>query len=311
MRTLPTKWRTVLDYLMLVVHPVGLVSLGALITITLMELEWASARHAFSSYPVTIGLITGLLTLIFTLSVVNRIIERRDEIRWQDIRGITLKGLNDEVRATRDILWIAIFGIPAFGVSKQTEAAFKMAHDSGIEWPDPGLGKAAEQLMLMQSDANRTKTAAGLLRLATEQIREGLVRWAPMTALARGDYRILSPVATLADVLEVMEFPFDNKRREDGKNCVDACFHDALRDLWLHAITTCVYVEENIVRTLYPVREYPERGSGPWTSDGPRVRMLSVEALDELDGWLQDPARFRADSRIRELAITTKLKPPW
>jgi hypothetical protein len=311
MRTLPAKWQTMLGYLRLVVHPVGLTSLGALVIIALMELEWASARHVFSSYPVTIGLVTGLLTLIFTLSVVNRIIDRRDEIRWQDIRGITLKGLNDEVRATRDILWIAIFGCPAFGVSKQTEAAYEMAQHSGIVWPDPSPGKAAEQLMLMQSDADWTKTAAGILRLATEQVREGLVRWAPMTALARGDYRVLSPVATLADVLEVMEYPFDNKRRDDGKNCVDAYFHNALCDLWLHAITTCVYVEENIVRTLYPVEEYPERGSDPWTSGGPRERMLSVEALDELDGWLKDSAKFRAESRVRELAITTKLKPPW
>jgi hypothetical protein len=311
MGTLPAKWQTVMGYLRLVVHPVGLASLGALIAIALMELEWAAARHVFSSYPVTIGLVTGLLTLIFTLSVVNRIIERREEIRWRDIRGITLKGLNDEVRATRDILWVAIFGYPAFGVSKQTATACDLAKHSGIEWADPSPDKAAEQLMSMQSDLRWTKTAAGILRLATEQMREGLVRWAPMAALARGDYRALSPVASLADVLEVMEFPFDNKRRDDGRSCVDVQFHDALRDLWLHALTACVYVEETLVKTIYPEKEYPERAPGAWISKGPRERMLTDEAKGELACWLNDARTFETITRARQRAITSKLGWPW
>ena len=311
MKALRAKWQSAIYYTKLALHPLGLSSLVALIAVIVIEFTWPTARHFFSGYPVTLGLIAGLLNLIFTLSVVNRIIQQRDEQRWQDIRGITLKGLTDEVRATRDLLWVALFGQPVFGVSKQTAAAVKTARRSGVKWPRAPVGDASVQILAMASDVHWTQTAAEILRMATEQIREGLVRWAPMTALAGGDYRVLRPVARLADVLEVMEFPFDNKRRDDGKSCIDVMFHWALRDLWLHAITTCVYVEENIVRTLYPAREYPERGPGEWTSIGPRENMLSDDQRTELDDWLHDPGKFESANRCRQLEIIKHLKWPW
>jgi len=129
------KWRWTTSYIKVALHPVAVLSLAALIALGVLELHSPTARHDFSRYPVTIGLVAGLLNLIFTLSVVNKVIERRDELRWRDIRNTTLKGLNDEVRATRDILWVALFGDPPFGPSKQTEAACKTARLSGVEWP--------------------------------------------------------------------------------------------------------------------------------------------------------------------------------
>jgi hypothetical protein len=95
------KWIWATSYLKVALNPVGVGSAAALIAVWLMELNWPSAHDWFGKYPVTIGLITGLLNLIFTLSLVNRLIQRRDEIRWRDIRNTTLKGLNDEVRSTR------------------------------------------------------------------------------------------------------------------------------------------------------------------------------------------------------------------
>ena len=311
MTTLRAKWRSAISYARLALHPFALGSLAALIAVIVIEFIWPTARRFFAGYPVTLGVIVGLLNLIFTLSLVNKFIQRRDEIRWQGIRGITLKGLNDEVRATRDILWVALFGQPVFGVSKQTDAACTRAKQSRVKWPKTPFGDASARILAMESDARWTTTAAEILRMATEQIREGLVRWAPTMALAGGDYRVLRPVAALADVLETMEFPFDNNRRNAGKGCIDVKFQWALRDLWLHAITTCVYVEENIVRTAYPASEYPERGPGAWRSVGPREHMLSPGQRTELDAWLNDADTFEVANRARQLEVFKHLDWPW
>lgn len=329
------KWRWTTSYIKVALHPAALLSLAALVVMGVLEFKSPTARNYFARYPVTFGLIAGLLNLIFTLSVVNRIIERRDELRWRDIRNTTLKGLNDEVRATRDILWIALFGHPPFGPGRQTEAACQAADSSHLDWPKYPFGpartetaNARAQIEAMESDADWTLAAAKILRMATEQIREGLVRWAPMMTLAHGDYQALVPVTTLADVLEVMEFPFAEKRTAKAKGHVEDDFHDALRELWLHAITTFVYAEENIVKALYPRREYPERPKKQrWESEEPRKLMLSPDQRDELDRWLGYPLtywlrhplkfrpggarKFKKDTRNRSYAVTEKVQWPW
>jgi hypothetical protein len=290
------KWQKTIGYIRLVLHPYGVISLAALVALIVIEFKSPTAREFFTSYPETIGLIATLLNLIFTLSVVNRIAQRRDELRWKDIKDTTLKGLNDEVRSTRDILWVALFGKPPFGVGKLTEAAFDTARQSSVQWPPEPVGDVGDQvvnaLTAMESDLLWTRTAAKILRLATEQIREGLVKWAPMMALAHGDYEVLVPVTVLADVIEALEYPFDDRRTDHGKKCIDAQFREPLRGLWLHAITTCVYAEENIVRTLYPRREHPERGDKPWKSDQPRESMLSENQRTEIDRWQGPPLSF-------------------
>jgi hypothetical protein len=325
------KWRWATSYIKVALHPAALLSLAALVALGVLEFKSPTARNYFTRYPVTFGLIAGLLNLIFTLSLVNKIIERRDELRWRDIRNTTLKGLNDEVRATRDILWVALWGHPPFGPGQQTEAACRAARDSGAKWPEaPARTETADvraQIETMESDADRTQAAAKILRMATEQIREGLVRWAPMMTLAHGDYTSLVPVTTLADVLEVMEFPFAEKRIAQEGGHVQGIFHDALRDLWLHAITTCVYAEENLVRALYPKREYPERPPEPWISQEPRTLMLSPDQRAELDRWLGHPLaywlrhplkfrfggarKFKQDTRDRSYAVTINVPWPW
>src|SRR5579863_4511705 len=79
MKALRAKWQSAIYYTKLALHTLGLSSLVALIAVIVIEFTWPTARHFFSGYPVTLGLIAGLLNLIFTLSVVNRIIQQRDE----------------------------------------------------------------------------------------------------------------------------------------------------------------------------------------------------------------------------------------
>ena len=304
------QWRSAVSYI-LALHALGLGSLAALIAIVTIEFTWPTARHFLGGYPATFWVITNLLNLGFTFSVVNRVVQRRDALRWNDVMSATLKGLNDEVRTTRDILWVALFGQPPFGANKQVEAAYATAQHSGLEWPGSPFGDASGQIEAMEGNLVWTQTAAKILRMATEQIREGLVRWAPMMTLAHGDSKVLVPVTRLADVLEVMEFPFADNRTDNGQSCVEDKFRGALRELWLHALTTCVYAEESVVRALYPKREWPERGDAPWTSEKPRKFMLSDSQRNELDEWLAHPLRFESATRARQQEVTRHLEWPW
>lgn len=287
------------DVARLLRHPVGVVSLIALIGIAAAEMASASVRHVFASYPASVSLLTGLVTLAFTLSIVNQFVLRRASYRWADVRGITLKGLNDEIRATRDLLWIALFGRPLYEPgSKTVSAAAETAKQSSFLWPDAG-GGLFDGLGKVLSDGQWTQTGAVILRMATREIREGLVRWAPTTGLAGGDYHALSPIASLADIVEVMEFPLAVPRRDHDGSVADR-YRQSLCILWRHALTTCVYVEENIVRLLDP--------QGNWYS---RAReMLSDCDKEDLQRWLADPEIFDKDTIQRENALRVLLGKP-
>jgi hypothetical protein len=134
-------------------------------------------------------------------------------------------------------------------------------------------------------------------------------------ALAHGDHRVLSPGARLADMLETLEFPFAARRMVPETGCVSAEFREPLRALWLHAITTCVNVEENIVRDLYPVerrrqRTRPERPAEPWTSEQVRTR-LSMAMTQELDAWLGDQHRFERETKQLQDDVMRYVEWPW
>lgn len=288
-----------LDAIRLLRHPLGMVSLAALIGITVAEIASASVRHVFSTYPVSVGLLTGLITLAFTLSIVNQFVLLQASHRWSDVRGITLKGLNDEIRATRDMLWIALFCQPPYEPSSRTvSAAAAIAKESNIQWPDASEGLFAG-LGAVLSDGQWPETGAKVLRLATREIREGIARWAPTTGLAGGDYHALSPIASLADIVEVLEFPLAVFRRDQAGSVAEK-YRQPLCILWRHSLTTCVYVEENIVRLLDQ--------QGHWIS---RAReMLSDCDQEDLKRWLADAAVFEKDTMARKNALLDLIDKP-
>ena len=288
-----------LDVIRLFQHPLGLVSLAALIGIAVAEIASASVRHVFSTYPASVGLLTGLITLAFTLSIVNQFVLLRASRRWSDVRGITLKGLNDEIRATRDILWIALFRQPPYEPGNRTvSAAADIAKESNIQWPDASRGLFVG-LGTVLSDGQWTQTGATILRLAIREIRQGLARWAPTTGLAGGDYHALSPIASLADIIEALEFPLAVSRRDQAGSVAEK-YRQPLCILWRHSLTTCVYVEENVVRLLDP--------QGNWIS---RAReMLSDCDQEDLKRWLADAAIFEKDTIIRKNALLDLIDKP-
>jgi hypothetical protein len=287
------------DALRLLRQPLGLVSLTALVGIAVAEMAFTGVRHVFAAYPVSVSLLTGLITLAFTLSIVNQFVVQRESYRWADVRGITLKGLNDEIRSTRDLLWIAIFGQPLYEPGKTASVAADIAKQSNYPWPDTSRGLFAG-LGAALSDGQWAHTGAATLRMATREIREGLARWAPTTGLAGGDYRALSPIASLADIIEVLEFPLAPHRR-DNDGSVAEKFRQPLCILWRHALTTCLFVEESIVGVLDP--------QGGWYS---RAReMLSDCDLADLKRWLAEPAIFEKDTIARRNALLELVDKPW
>jgi hypothetical protein len=290
---------SVREAIKLLQHPLGLFSLIALIGIASAEIASKNVRHVFATYPVSVGLLTGLITLAFTLSIVNQFLLQRASFRWADVRGITLKGLNDEIRSTRDILWIALFGqAPYESNSQMVSAAADIAKQSNVQFPEVTNGLFVG-LSAVLPDGQWAQTGAAILRMATREIREGLVRWAPTTGLAGGDYHVLSPIASLADIVETLEFPLATARRDQAGSVADK-YRQPLCVLWRHALTTCVYVEENIVRLLDP--------GGGWVS---RAReLLSDCEQEDLKQWLADAVIFEKDTANREYALLRLIDGP-
>jgi hypothetical protein len=291
---------SVLDAIKLLRHPLGLLSLVAIVGLAVAEIAWQPARHLFVTYPVTMSLLTTLITLAFSLSIVNELVLQRTSRRWADVRGITLKGFNDEIRSTRDLLWIAIFGEPPYRNSNQmVRMAADTAKESGVSWPSEanGLFTAITKVL---SDGHWTKTGAAILEMATCEIREGLAQWAPTANLAGGDYRALSPIASLADIIEVLEFPLARSRWDQACSVADK-YRQPLCMLWCHALATCVYVEENIVKVLH--------AEGGWKSAA--REMLSDSETEDLEQWLADPVIFERDTLSRKEALLRLIPKPW
>ena len=299
MRGTPGRSLSALDAVKLLRHPLGLISLTALIGIAIAEITSGSVRHVFATYPISFGLLTGLITLAFTLSVVNQFVLQQATRRWADVRGITLKGLNDEIRSARDLLWVAIFGRPLYEPGKTVAAAADIAKQSNYQWPDASRGLFSA-LSADLSDGQWPRTGAVILRMAIREIREGLARWAPTTGLAGGDYRVLSPIASLADIIEALEFPLATGRL-DNDGSVAEKYRQPMCILWRHALTTCLYVEENVVELLDP--------HGGWYS---RAReMLSDSDKEDLKRWLADAAVFERDTTARRNALLELVDKPW
>jgi len=282
----------VLDAIKLLRNPLGLLSSAALIGIAVAEITSKSVRHAFATYPVSVGLLTGLITLAFTLSIVNQFVLQRTSHRWVEVRGITFKGLIDEIRSTRDILWIAIFGQPPYESNSQiVSAAAEIAKVSNVQWPDVTNGLIAG-LNAVLSDGQWPPTGAAILRMATREIREGLVRWAPTTGLAGGDYRALSPLASLSDIIEVLEFPLAPHRRDQAGSVVGK-YRQPLSALWRHILATSVYAEESMIRLV--------GFGGGWVS---RARdLLSDCEKEDIERWLADAVEFEKDTAVRRAAV--------
>src|SRR5690349_9226505 len=112
------------------------------------------------------------------------------------------------LRSARDILWLALFGeLPydlPYEMSERPHYAVKRIEEANMAWPKVTQRTCRARLNELMRDRCWTPIGAAVVHLATQQIREGLVRWAPMTALARGDHRVLPPVARLANAIEVL-----------------------------------------------------------------------------------------------------------
>jgi hypothetical protein len=266
--------------------PLGGTSLLILVVLVSMEILFDRIRLYSSTYPATANLLTSFAALAFTGSVVQVVIEDRVADRWREVRDITLKGLNDDLRTARDLLCVATTSQAPFPTDlPEVQEAVKLATASGVDWRSGSQAPALDGIGPLVDSAAWTDLAARILKIATRRMRTGLASWAPLTALARGDHRPLSQAALMADILEAIEFPFHHSRLDESK-AVSPTNRGPLCQLWDHASVGFVYVEEEIVRTLHPNR--------PWTSFA--RHLLREEAVATLRHWQTKPGSFERET---------------
>src|SRR6266496_2099412 len=87
-------------------RPVGMISSLLMVFLILGEFLSPTARRVSMAYPLTRSLIISFITLAFTASVINQVINKRLQRRWERVRSIAMQGLNDELRIARDLLYI-------------------------------------------------------------------------------------------------------------------------------------------------------------------------------------------------------------
>jgi hypothetical protein len=251
-----------------------------------MEVFLDRVRQYSVTHPATSSLLTSFAALAFTASVVQVVIEGRVADRWRHVRDITLKGLNDDLRVARDLLYVATTSEPPFPTDEpEVQRAVKLAKASGVHWQFGSHALAVDGIGQFVDSAAWTDVAAKILRIATRHMRTSLASWAPLTALARGDHRLLSQAALMADLLEAIEFPFHHSRLDES-NAVSPTNRQQLCQLWDHAIVGFVYVEEEVVRALHPQR--------PWTSFA--RGLLRDETAATLTTWQVRPGSFERDT---------------
>jgi hypothetical protein len=260
--------------------PLGGISLSILLAIIIAENVAPTAFHQLTeTHSITFSLLSGFVVLAFTLSVIDAVVENQASQHWRQIRGVTLKGLNDELRTARDILYLTIIGQPPYGTARTPlREAVGLAQLSRVKWQSEVAKLNQRQLGGLVENGDWADFATLTLRIATEQLRAGIAQWVPLTALAKvddDDQEVLSQVALMADVLEALEFPLGRRQRDDS-NAVKAAYREQFCQLWSSSIVGFIYVEEEIVRTLDPVR--PE----PWRSQARKL------LADDLEGHLND-----------------------
>src|ERR1700678_3533749 len=123
-------------------RPIGAVSALLIVSLVLGEVSFSAVRRLFTNYPLSTSFVTSFITLIFTANVINQIITRRLQMRWERVRSIAIQGLNTELRVARDLLYITEHGIAPFDVTLPVVAAAEarvpsalralMAYEEGV-----------------------------------------------------------------------------------------------------------------------------------------------------------------------------------
>lgn len=269
-------------------RPVGAVSALLIVSLVLGEVYLPAVHRLFTNYPLSTSFVTSFITLIFTANVINQIITRRLQMRWERVRSIAMQGLNTELRVARDLLYITEHGMAPFDVTLSAVAAAEdrvpsavralMTHKDGARHG----ARLIEILMIRNDWVPFARIGIGE---ASAYLRESLARWSPLLSIGaevnEASHSMILNVAYLADAVSVLEVPLAEARLQEG--VLPARVRDSFAELWEVISAAFVFVEESSANALRPSLELA--ANHIWKSA--MRNKLTPAALQYLKQWYE------------------------
>lgn len=258
-------------------RPTGIVSVVLILCLVLVELRVPAARRLFASYPVSTSVVTTFIILIFTANIIDQIVVKRQQKRWELIRGIGMQGLNSELRVARDLLYILEHGSAPFDATQPITVAAEKAVEKhlpaivremmvhrGANDHGPTL---IEMLVVEEKWVRFART--GLSEVSV-YLRESLARWSPLLSIGAevndASHSMLLYSAYLVDAISVLELPLASERLQKQAQVLPAPTVKPFVKLWYIVAAAFVFVEEMSSNAIRPILEEPVRKGEFWES---------------------------------------------
>jgi hypothetical protein len=236
-------------------RPVGIVSSVLIVALVVSEVLSPTFRLFSSVYPLTTGVMVGFITLAFTANVVNQLITKQLQQRWDRVRSIAMQGLNDELRTARDLFYILQYGCTPFDASlDQVRYAQDSVPASIRRILESASIPAAGDLLLKELANNSEWVVFGRRGLAeiSAYLRISLARWAPLLSIgaevSESSHSMLVNVSFIVDSVSVLEVPLAQVRLVSGT--VQSSAVSPFVRLWALVSAAFVFVEETSVNAL-------------------------------------------------------------
>jgi len=266
--------------------PAGALSGLLIIGLVLSELLSPTVRRVTSGYPLTTSFIGTFITLAFTATIINQIVTKRLQTRWERVRSIAMQGLNDELRLVRDILYTIEHGAPPFDAPLPVVAAIKAKVPLAIG-EQMAISLAAEPnatlVAALVEQAIWVQFARTSLAEASAYLRGSLARWSSLLSMGAevsdASHTMILNSAYIADAVSVVELPFAAARLVC--DVLPADVRPIFVELWEVLAAAFVFVEERSANALRPsIEHFPGR---TWKS-AMRIK-LSQESATFLARW--------------------------
>jgi glycerophosphoryl diester phosphodiesterase len=256
-------------------RPIGALSGILILVLVFGEIFSMAVRRLSTGYPLTTSFVATFVTLIFSANVVNQVITKRLQQRWERIRSIAMQGLNDELRVVRDFLYIIEHGRAPFEVtSPAVAAAEERVPELVLDVMADAIasGQGATMIRTLVCKAVWVPFARGGLAEASAYLRGSLARWSPLLSVGaevnEASHSMILNSAYLADAVSVLEVPLAEVRLDEG--ILPANVRSCFVELWAVVAAAFVFVEEESANALRPSLEQPsslgQPSSKPWQS---------------------------------------------
>jgi hypothetical protein len=290
-------------------RPLGAFSGLLIVSLVLAELFSPRVRRISTGYPLTVSFVTTFIVLVFTGAVVNQIITKRLQQRWERVRSIAMQGLNSELRVARDLLHILEHGTAPFDVllpivaeaQKRVPPTVRGMMENAV-----ATNRSVRLLNELVMEADWPPFAREGLAEASAYIRRSLARWSPLLSIGAevnaASHSMLLNSAFLVDAVSELELPLAELRLEEG--IVPPSVRSRFVALWMLVSAAFVFVEEGCSNQLNPGQ--PQKRYWPSAMRW----MLASESLNRLEEWDErGQAGFQQDLTRAHEALDGLLDP--